>query len=59
MLFSWAVAPSISCESSSLYSSISAKPGGFGYEGGYSSDSEIPTIDIEPDAEDEDEINED
>jgi hypothetical protein len=42
-----------------LYSSISAKPGGFGDEDGYSSDSEILTIDIEPDTEDEDEIDED
>jgi hypothetical protein len=40
-------------------SSISAKPGAFGDEDGYSSDVEIPTIDIEPDTEDEDEIDED
>ena len=44
--------------SSSLYSSISAKPGGFGDEDGYSSDSQIPAIDIEPDTEGEDEIDE-
>jgi hypothetical protein len=45
--------------SSNLYSSISAKTRWFGDEDRYNSDSEIPTIDIEPDTEDEDEIDED
>jgi hypothetical protein len=34
-------------------------PGGFGDEDGYSSDSEIQTIGMEPDTEDEDEIDKD